>query len=133
MDLGDYFIDADEVARNGEQFWAQNIRRYEDRTRRIGISASKASGLLRRGSVIELISSGSFVLNLADRKGAVTTITGDKGVYSQDRGTLVITGGVRAIQEGRSLSAGSIVYHLDSGRLEALGERPTITFEMRGE
>jgi lipopolysaccharide export system protein LptA len=129
--FGDYFLDSDEAARNEGQFWARNVRRYEDRARELYITASKASGLVRNGSVVELIADGNLVIDMRDSRGDNTRITGERGVFSQDRGTLVISGGARAIQPGRDISAANIVYHLGSGRVEALGERPTITFEMR--
>jgi lipopolysaccharide assembly outer membrane protein LptD (OstA) len=129
MDFGGYFVDSDEAGREGERFWARNVRRYEDRARKMSISASSAEGRVRGDTIVELITDGAIAINMLD--GGGTRITGNKGVFSQDRGTIVVSGNAQAIQEGRSLTAGSIVYHLDSGRVEALGERPTIIFEMR--
>jgi lipopolysaccharide assembly outer membrane protein LptD (OstA) len=131
IDFGSYFVDSDDAARNGEQFWAHNIRRYEDRVRRLSMSASKASGIISGNGIAELVAEGALVMEIEDLKGAKTRITGASGVFSQDRGTIVVSGGASAVQDGRSLNAGSIVYHLVSGRVEALGDRPTITFELR--
>jgi hypothetical protein len=129
MEFESYFMDSDEAGREGERFWARNVRRYEDRARRMTISASKVNGLIESGSIVELTAEGAIVMNVRTN-GANTTIRGGKGVFSEERGTIVVSGGAFASQAGRNLSAGNIVYHLDCGRVEALGVRPTITFEM---
>jgi lipopolysaccharide export system protein LptA len=130
LDFGNYLVDSDEASRDGDRFHALNIRRYEDRLRRITITAMEADGMMERGDMTELIADGGVVMDVAGEGDAHTRITGDKGVFSRDRGTLVISGGAFASQKGRNLRAASIVYHLDSGRVEALGDRPSIAFEM---
>jgi lipopolysaccharide export system protein LptA len=131
MEFGSSFVDSDEASRAGESFEARNVRRYEDRSRRVTISARRATGLIANEEIVELTAEGGIVMNVAGIGGGNTRITGDKGVFSLDRGTIVVSGGAHATQEGRRLQAASIVYHLDGGRVEALGDRPTISFEMR--
>lgn len=127
-----YSIDADEIARNGEQFWAQNIRNYEDRNRRITLRAQKASGLVKNGEVTELITEGRVSTTMPDNQGIMARITGDKGVFSLARGTIVISGNAIVTQGDRRLNAGSIVYHLDTGRIDALGS-PRLIFDLPQE
>lgn len=126
--FGQHFIDADEVARNGEQFWARTVRKYEDRGRKLTLTSSKASGLIRGGDVVELIAEGRLVVNMIDNNGNATRITGNRGVFSKDRGTVVVSGNAVATQDGRNLQAESIVYHIDGGRLDAIG-RPSLTID----
>jgi lipopolysaccharide export system protein LptA len=130
LDFGNYFVDSDEASRDGNRFHARNIRRYEDRLRKMAITAAEANGVMERSGIAELIAEGGIEMNVAGEGGAYTRITGAKGVFSEDRGTLVISGGAFASQEGRNLRAANIVYHLASGRVEALGDRPSIAFEM---
>ena len=125
-----YYVDADEVSRDGERFAARGIRRYNDRERNVTMSASRASGTLGPdGAIRELVAEGNVVLNTPDEKGTISRITGDKGVFSVARGTLVISGNAMANQSGRNLHAESIVYHLDSERIEAIG-RPSLVIDI---
>ena len=125
-----YYVDADEVSRDGERFAAREIRRYHDRERNVTMSASRASGTLDPGGEIaELVAEGRVVLDTPDEKGTISRITGDKGVFSVARGTLVISGNAMANQSGRNLHAESIVYHLDSERIEAIG-RPSLVIDI---
>lgn len=131
MDFGNHLVDSDEASRNGSRFHAREVRRYADRSHRMTISAGEADGLMEKDDIVELTASGGVVMDVAELSGAPTRITGDSGVFSRDRGTLVISGNASASQEGRSVRAANIVYHLAGGRIEALGDRPTIAFEVR--
>jgi lipopolysaccharide export system protein LptA len=126
-----YSVDADEVSREGSRFSALNLRKYEDLRQKVTISASKAEGLLNKNNeIVELTSNGSVLLTMTDSGGEMTRITGDRGVFSVDRGTIVVSGNSRVVQKGRSLVAESIVYHMDTRRVEAIG-RPSMMMEMR--
>lgn len=130
--LGDfetYSIDADEAGRDGEKFWAVGVRRYEDMERGIAMSANKIDGITDGDRIVELVASGSVVMDSRDDKGKPSRVTGNKGVFSVARGTLVVSGNATATQEGRRLIAGNIVYYLDGGRIEAL-DRPSLVIEM---
>lgn len=123
-----HFIDSDEAGRDGEKFWAKGIRKYEDHSRRFSMSADRASGLISKADVVELTAVGDLVLRMTDEKGKVTRVTGDKGVFSRSRGTVVISGNATAYQEGRTLIAESVIYRLDDKRIEALG-RPKMILD----
>ena len=123
-------IDADLVARNGEQFWGKGVRRYEDRSRKLTLSADNLRGLIKKDKVTELEVSGDLVMNMPDKDGNMIRITGDKGVFSEARGTIVVSGNAVAEQEGRRVQAESLVMRLDTRRIEALG-KPSLTFDMK--
>lgn len=120
-------IRAAEVGRDGETLWGRDVRRYEDGRGRFVLSAEKADGRIVGGEVTELTATGALVLDLRGQEGKSVRVTGDKGVFSQDRGTIVVTGNARAVQEGRIVTAESLVLHMDDRRIEALG-RPRIVF-----
>lgn len=125
-------IDAELVERSGEQFRGETVRRYEDRERKLTISADSLQGLLKKEKVSELEVSGNLVLNMPDKENRMIRITGDKGVFSEARGTVVVTGNAAAEQEGRSVRAESLVMHLDTRRMEAIG-KSSLTFDMNDE
>lgn len=124
-----YYIDADEVVRDGDNFSARNVRRYEDHERNLTLRADRVNGRLSAGRVAELIADGNVVMDSPDDTGTMTRITGNRGIFSFARGTIVISGNAIVEQDARRLHAGNIVYHLDSGRIEAL-ERPSLVIEI---
>lgn len=123
-------IDADLVARNGERFWGKGVRRYEDRSQKMTLSADDLSGTVKANKVTEVEASGDLVMDMLDNQGNKIRITGDKGIFSEARGTLVVSGNAMAVQEGRSVQAESLVLHLDTRRIEALG-KPSLTFDVK--
>jgi lipopolysaccharide export system protein LptA len=125
-----YSLDADKISRNQETFFAENIRNYTDIKRRITLSAAKAEGVINVGEVVELVADGQVAITMPDSGGAVTKVTGDKGIFSVARGTLVVSGNTTITQAGRNLSSENIVYDLDSGRVDAIGNTVLI-FEMQ--
>ncbi|MDL2264370.1 hypothetical protein LJC31_06925 [Synergistaceae bacterium OttesenSCG-928-I11] len=124
-----YCIDADEVVRDGDDFSARGVRRYEDHERNMTLTANRVNGRLAGRHVAELIADGNVVMDSPDDTGKMTRVTGNRGIYSVARGTIVISGNAIVTQDARKLHAGSIVYHLDNGRIEAL-ERPSLVIEM---
>ena len=125
-----HFIDADEVGRDGERFWGKTVRRYEDKKQRFTLKANKVNGIIKNQDVTELIAEGGLSMRMIGKQEKPLTITGKKGVYSKDRGTLVVSGGARAVQDDRVVEAENLVLHLDTKRIEALG-KPQITFMLQ--
>lgn len=123
-----HFIDSDEVGRDGEKFWARSVRKYEDRARRFSMSAERVNGLIKKGDVVELTAMGDLILKMTDEKGKMTKVTGERGVFSRSRGTVVVSGNAVAYQEGRTLIAESVIYRLDDRRIEAVG-RPKMILD----
>ena len=123
-------IDADEVGRDGDHFWGKTVRRYEDKKQRFTLKANRVNGTIQNQDVTELIAEGGLSMRVVGKKEKPLTITGKKGVYSKARGTLVVSGGARAVQDDRVVEAENLVLHLDSKRIEALG-KPQITFTLQ--
>jgi len=127
-EFGAYSIDADDISRDADAFFARNVRRFYERTRRITMSASKADGIIQGDEVAEMTAEGNVVITMPDSEGTMTRATGRKGIYSQARGTVVLSGGATITQTGRLLTSDNIVYFLDTGNIDAQGN-PSITFE----
>lgn len=121
-------VDADLVARNGETFWAKGVRRYEDKRYNMTLSAQNLRGRIRRDQVSELEAFGRLVMDVPEEDGKTIRVTGEKGVFSEARGTVVVSGGATAVQPGRRLQAESLVLHLATRRVEALGQS-SLVFE----
>jgi lipopolysaccharide export system protein LptA len=123
----EFSIDSDLAARSGDQFWASGVREYTDRSRGVRLSSKSANGIFDGAKIVEMITDGNVSIDMLDNKGVTSTVTGDKGVYSLARGTIVVTGNAVVVRGDQRLKASSVVYHLGSGRVEALGQ-PTLTF-----
>jgi len=129
--LGDfeaYTIDADAVSRDLETFRADNIRKFYAASRKVTMSASRADGTIKNNEVTEMTAEGGVVATMPNKDGGMTRLTGNKAVYSLARGTLVVSGRATVTQVGRTLNSENLVYFIDSGRIDALGN-PSLTFE----
>jgi len=127
-DLKDHLLLADEVGRAGESFWGSNVKRYENRVKKVGIKAESVEGKIKGENVTEFIATGNVVIDYLDKDGLKTTITGAKAVYSKDRGTVVISGGAKAVRgDGKTVTSDTVVLHEDSKIIEAIGNSK-ITF-----
>jgi lipopolysaccharide transport protein LptA len=123
-----YSIDADAVSRDMKQFSARTIRNFTEHGRGITMSASQAEGLINNNKVTELTAKGNVIVSMPDKNGVITRATGNTGVYSLARGTIVISGNATVTQADRKLNSDSIVYFLDTGHIDALGS-PKLLFE----
>jgi lipopolysaccharide transport protein LptA len=129
--LGDfeaYSIDADAVSRDVEQFSATAVRKFYESNRKITMSASQANGTIKNNEVAEMTAEGNVVVTMPDREGVMTRATGNRGIYSLERGTIVLSGKASIRQTGRVLHSDSVVYFLDTGHIDAQGN-PSVTFE----
>lgn len=127
-----YRLEAEEVGRDGDVLWAKGVRRYEDPSQGIVLSASGVRGRLAGEQVAELEATGSLEGTFRGAKGEPVRLRGEKGIYSKERGTVVVSGNARAIQADRTVTADSLVLHLDTRRLEALGN-PQLVFTLPKE
>ena len=129
--LGDfeaYTIDSDVVSRDARIFSARIVRKFYEKARKISLSADKADGIIMNEQISEIVATGSVVITAPDKNGDITRATGSKGVYSRGGGTVIITGRATVTQTGRKLNSERIVYHLDTGHIDATGS-PALTFE----
>ena len=124
-----YRLEAEEVGRDGETLWAKEVRRYEDPREGLVLSASAVKGRLEGDQVGEMEVSGPLEGTFRGAKGESVRVTGDRGIFSRDRGTVVVSGNARAVQSDRIVTAESLVLHLDTRRLEALGN-PQLVFTL---
>ena len=128
--FGTYAIDADVVSRDMDRFSARTVRRFSEKRRNIVMSADSAEGAIKNEEVTEMTATGNVDVTMPDKDGVMTRATGNKVVYSVERGTMVLTGNAIVAQTGRRLRSESIVYFLDTGHIDANGS-PSLTFETR--
>lgn len=122
-------VEADEGRIDGDAFRITGLKRYEDAQSGLFFRAAIVEGKLKGGVVVEVTASGSVEARLTGADGGTLRIVGAKALYSQARGTLVVSGSAVARQGERTLRADSLVLHLASRRIEALGS-PKITFSL---
>ena len=135
---GKFYVDVDKFYMKGADFAAVNVRRFEDRKMDVVFGAANVKGIVDGGIMTTFTADGNMWLNgRPDAGGDAVDIKGDKAVYSVERGSVVISGNVKAVQRGRTLTAGSIVYFPDSNRIDAYGgesgDRANITIDMKQE
>ena len=127
------------------KLWLVNVRRVEDRTKGIAFGAEAVEGLLREGALVSMTArSKVWIEGRPNSAGDAVSLRGDRAVYSEERGSVVLSGNVRAVQKGRTLTSDSLVYFPDQNRVEALGgvvsrsgaasaDRATITIDLSQE
>lgn len=78
-----------------------------------------------------LTGTGSAKIHVQSKSGKTseTTIECEKLVYSVSGSVVTATGSARAVQDGRRISAETLIYHPDTGRLEAKGT-PRISVDL---
>ena len=78
-----------------------------------------------------LTGTGSAKIHVQSKSGRTkeTTIECEKLVYSVGGNVVTATGNARAVQDGRRISAQTLIYHPDTGRLEAKGT-PRISVDL---
>jgi len=143
-DVGKISIDADRLHMKGTDIFALNVRRLEDRQADIAFGADDVGGTLVDGVLTALTAKKKVWLQgRPNQAGDMVDIRGDMAVYSVERGSVVLSGNVRAVQKGRTLTARSLVYFPANNRVEALGgrgdetvvsqDRATITIDLTQE
>ena len=121
-------IDADKLRMKGDYFWGTNIRKYSDTKEGYLLVCDTAEGRLSRGVMEEFTASGNVYFLSKPKNGEPTEIRGKKAVYSRARGTLVVSGGVTAVQAARTLTSETLIFFPDKNRVEATG-KPRIIFK----
>ncbi|MBQ9903425.1 MAG: hypothetical protein IJM47_01430 [Synergistaceae bacterium] len=104
------------------KFWLTKARNIEDTSRGLSFGADNIEGLLRRGDLHELTAKRKVWLKGKPKaQGDPVSLRGDNALYSLERGSVVVSGHVVAVQGGRTLRSDSVVYFPDQNRVEALG------------
>ena len=120
--LGKLYLDVEKFYMKGSDFSALNVRRLEDHELDAAFGAQSVKGVIEGGVLTTFTAEGNVWLNgHPNAIGDAVDIKGDKAVYSVERGSVVISGNVRAVQKGRVLTAGSLVYFPDNNRIDAYG------------
>lgn len=127
------------------KFWVVKARRLEDRSQGIALGAEDMEGVLRGGELQVMTAKRSVWLRGRPKGEAeAVNIKGNHAIYSKERGSVVLSGNVSAVQGGRTLKSDSIVYFPAQNRVEALGgvtrrdgtpetERAEITIDLSRE
>ena len=113
-----------EASANDRQtkFWLVKARSVEDRTQGISFGADAVEGVLRDGELQDLTAKTGVWLKGRPKKGEEpVSLRGNRALYSLERGSVVLSGNVLAVQGGRTLKSDSIVYFPRQNRVEALG------------
>ena len=104
------------------RFILSNVRNLEDSSQGLTFSANSVEGLLMNGEIREMTSEKNISIRGKPKaKGEAVSLKGDHAVYSLERGSVVISGHVVAVQGGRTLRSDAVVYFPNENRVEALG------------
>ena len=104
------------------KFWLTKARSLEDTSRGLSFGADSVEGVIREGELYDLTAKkGVWLKGKPKAKGDSVSIQGDNALYSLERGSVVLSGHVVAVQGGRTLKSDSVVYFPDQNRVEALG------------
>ena len=78
-----------------------------------------------------ITATGKTRMHVIQKSGSVrdTDITADKMVYAMSSGVVTATGNTKALQDGRRISAKTVVYDTATGKIEARGT-PRITVDL---
>jgi lipopolysaccharide assembly outer membrane protein LptD (OstA) len=121
-DIGKISIDADKFYMKGSDISLLNVRRLEDRQADIAFGAQRVQGTLLEGILTAMSARNDvWLTGRPNAKGEMVNIQGDTAVYSAERGSVVLSGSVRAVQKGRALTSRSLVYFPADNRIEAMG------------
>ena len=106
---------------NHTRFVIANAKNLEDTSRGLTFSASSVEGMLMNGEVQEMTADKKISIKGKPKgKGEAVSLKGDHAVYSLERGSVVVSGHVVAVQGGRTLRSDSVVYFPEQNRVEAL-------------
>ncbi len=121
-------IDADKLRMKGDYFWGTKIRKYADTKEGYLLTCDAAEGRLSGGVMEDFTASGNVYFLSRPKNGDPAEIRGSRAVYSRARGTLVVSGGVTAVQAARSLKSETLIFYPDKNRMEATG-KPRLIFK----
>jgi lipopolysaccharide export system protein LptA len=120
--IGKIFVDADKLYMKGSDISVKGARRLEDRATDVSFGAESLQGVLSNGELTSMTARGKVWLRgRPNSEGEMADIRGDTAVYSVERGSVVLSGNVKAVQRGRTLTSQSIVYFPSNNRIEAIG------------
>ena len=110
----------EEVPR-GQKIIARKVTRFHDAIRKVTLRADLVEGFVDGGVFTEFEARGSVVADAVAPDGEPIRVTGKRSRYNGERQTLEFTGGAVGLQKNRRISADSFAVHLESGKIEAVG------------
>ncbi|MDR1741376.1 MAG: hypothetical protein LBR38_05965 [Synergistaceae bacterium] len=116
---GTMSIDADKFYVKGQDLSAKGVRRLEDSKNGVSFGADSAHGKVENGVITSLSAEGNVLIR--GKASEPTEIRGEKALYSVARGSVVVSGNVKALQKGRTLTASALTYFPGANRIEAAG------------
>ncbi|HOJ81819.1 MAG TPA: hypothetical protein PLR17_01885 [Acetomicrobium flavidum] len=125
-------IVAERVTRRGDDFDATQVQQFRDKERGVTMSAQEVKGKIKDELIDEMWARGNVVIVHEPKDGERTNITGDQAHYIRDKGVLEVSGNAKAVQEGKTIEAESLVYYVEDRHIEALG-RPKVVVEVKEE
>jgi lipopolysaccharide assembly outer membrane protein LptD (OstA) len=134
--LGKINIDCDYLQMVGDNITAKNVHKLQDQKTGVVFSAENIKGKIDKGELVESEANGNIVIKGAPgKRGGNVEIRGRKALYSLGRGTVVVSGGVSATQNKRTLNTDNLVYIPATNRIEAIKDsnRPRITVNIDDE
>jgi lipopolysaccharide assembly outer membrane protein LptD (OstA) len=121
-DYGKISIDADKFYVKGPDISALTVRRLENHEMNVAFGAGSVQGTVLDGVLTTWTATRNVWLQGRPNAGEeMVDIRGDKAVYSVERGSVVLSGNVSAVQKGRALTAQSLVYFPNNNRIDAIG------------
>ena len=104
------------------KFWLNTVRNLEDTSRGLSFGANSVEGIVRGGNLYDMTAKKNVWLKGRQKgKADPVSLKGDNALYSLERGSVVLSGHVVAVQGGRTLKSDSVVYFPEQNRVEALG------------
>jgi len=128
--IGSKHIIAEIVTLSGSEIEAEKIEHFRDEESGITASGRTMEGTLKDDVIEDMIINDNVRIILEGNHGTDTIVTGERAVYSRERGTLVVTGSAKAVQKDRTITADSLVVFPETERIEASGE-PRIIFRVK--
>jgi len=127
--VGTRQVKAQMLELSGDMFKASDVERFTDQTSRLSLSGQELQGRMEGNRIGEMDVRGNVRIILEEEGGKKTIVMGDRALYSLARGSLVVSGNARALQDERKIIAESLVIFPESGRIEAKG-KPQIIFRL---
>jgi len=133
--MGKISIDCEYLQMIGEKIAAKSVHRLHDQKAGFTFSAANINGRINNGELVQAEADGNIVIKGSPGKSSgVVELRGRKALYSIERGTIIVSGGVTAIQNKRTLTAETIVFFPATNRIEARGNpRTQITINIDDE
>jgi lipopolysaccharide export system protein LptA len=122
---GDLSMNCDELVvedgPRGQKITARRVTRFHDPVRNVTMRADVMEGTVAGGVFTDYVARSNVVADAVASGGEPTRVSGQRLRYSKSRGTLELSGEATAIQKDRRITADTLIFYLQSGKIEAVG------------